>query len=176
MDHCERSLRGVESEFLRKASDESVSRALMWKVREDGEWPEGWSQPLESSTLWPTEKTGSSINMSFQESLGVFLGGPVVKTPHCQFRGHGFEPWSGTKISHVTWPGQKIKRNKIKIIKMALDSEMCKKFLKSQLCQVFTLWLQANHLTSLGLSIFSIIENGNDISYLNQTICINCPL
>ena len=112
MDHCERSLWGVESEFLRNARDESVSRALMWKVREDGEWPEGWSQPLQSSTLWSTEKTGSSINMSFKESLGVFPRGPVVKTPHCQFREHGFDPWSGTKISHVTWHGQKI--NKIK--------------------------------------------------------------
>ena len=25
-----------------------------------------------------------------------FPGGPVVKTPHSQCRGHGFDPWSGS--------------------------------------------------------------------------------
>ena len=28
-------------------------------------------------------------------SLRDFPGGPVVKTPHSQCRGHGFHPWSG---------------------------------------------------------------------------------
>ena len=36
-------------------------------------------------------------------------GGPVVKTPLFHCRGHGFDPWSGTKIPHATWHGQKKK-------------------------------------------------------------------
>ena len=35
-----------------------------------------------------------------------FPGGPVVKTPSSQCRGHGFDPWSG-KIPHATWSSQK---------------------------------------------------------------------
>ena len=29
------------------------------------------------------------------ETRGDFLGGPVAKTPRCQCRGPGFNPWSG---------------------------------------------------------------------------------
>ena len=32
-----------------------------------------------------------------------FPCGPVVKTPHLQCRGHGFNPCWGTEIPHATW-------------------------------------------------------------------------
>ena len=31
----------------------------------------------------------------FKKSPGDFPSGPVVKTPHSQRRGHGFNPWLG---------------------------------------------------------------------------------
>ena len=34
-------------------------------------------------------------------STGYFPGSPVVKTPRFHCRGHGFNPWSGTKIPHT---------------------------------------------------------------------------
>ena len=40
-----------------------------------------------------------------------FPGGPVVKTPHCQRRGHVFHSWSG-KILHAVWYGQKKKKKR----------------------------------------------------------------
>ena len=33
-------------------------------------------------------------------------GGPVVKTPRFHCRGHGFDPWLGTKIPHAVQRGQ----------------------------------------------------------------------
>ena len=36
--------------------------------------------------------------------MGDFAGGPVVKTPSFHFRGHVFDPWSGTKIPHAVKP------------------------------------------------------------------------
>ena len=35
---------------------------------------------------------------------GNFLGGSVVKTLRFHCRGHGFDPWAGTKIPHAMWP------------------------------------------------------------------------
>ena len=43
-----------------------------------------------------------------------FPGGPVVKTPRSQCRGHGFNPWWG-KIPHAMWCGQKKKKEKASI-------------------------------------------------------------
>ena len=38
--------------------------------------------------------------------LRDFPGGPVVKTPCSQCRGHGFDPWSGNEdpTCHTAWP------------------------------------------------------------------------
>ena len=30
-----------------------------------------------------------------EERVGDFPGGPVIKIPHSQCRGHGFDPWLG---------------------------------------------------------------------------------
>ena len=38
-----------------------------------------------------------------------FSGGPMVKTPCFQHRGHGFNPYLGPKIPHATWPKSKKK-------------------------------------------------------------------
>ena len=42
-----------------------------------------------------------------------FPGCPVVRTLHFPCRGHGFNPWLGTKILHVpvAWPKKKKKKN-----------------------------------------------------------------
>ena len=45
--------------------------------------------------------------------LGTPLGGPVVKTPYCQCRGHNPILGQGTKLSHAMDHGQKSKTNKI---------------------------------------------------------------
>ena len=53
----------------------------------------------------------SRITGSYQKGEGGdFPGGPVVKAPHSQCRGHTFDSWSGTKILHAAWRGQKIKK------------------------------------------------------------------
>ena len=49
-----------------------------------------------------------------------FPGSPVVKTPCFQRRGHGLDPWSGTKIPYAVWHGRK--QNKIKILKHIIQS------------------------------------------------------
>ena len=41
---------------------------------------------------------------------GTSLGGPVANPLHFHCRGLRFDPWSGTKITHVEQRGQKIKR------------------------------------------------------------------
>ena len=41
------------------------------------------------------------------ETIGWdFPGGPVVKTPHFQCKGHRFDPWSGNQdpTCRVVWP------------------------------------------------------------------------
>ena len=58
---------------------------------------------------WDKNSQGGSLG---QESLSKcsedFPGGPVVKTSHFHYRGHGFNPRLGTKILHIGWC--KIKR------------------------------------------------------------------
>ena len=52
-------------------------------------------------TLWDSItwslRTGNTTMMIGIKNLGqwYFPGGPVVKTPHFQFRGHRFHPWLG---------------------------------------------------------------------------------
>ena len=47
-----------------------------------------------------------------QTQTGDFLCSLVVKTPHLEHRGLGFNLWSGTKIQHAVQCGQKSnKRN-----------------------------------------------------------------
>ena len=41
---------------------------------------------------------------------GDFPGGPVVKTLYFHCRGHGFDPWWGTKIPHAPQYSRKKKR------------------------------------------------------------------
>ena len=41
----------------------------------------------------------------------LFPGNPVVKIQHFLCRGHKFNSWLGTKISHASWHSQKIKIN-----------------------------------------------------------------
>ena len=41
----------------------------------------------------------------------LFPDSPVVKTQHFLCRGHKFNPWLGTKISHAAWCSQKLKIN-----------------------------------------------------------------
>ena len=47
---------------------------------------------------------------SFKVAVQDFPGSPVVKTPHMECRGHGFDPWS-LKILHAACCSQK--RNKM---------------------------------------------------------------
>ena len=35
------------------------------------------------------------LKIEIKEDLSDFPGGPVVKTPHSQCKGPGFDPWSG---------------------------------------------------------------------------------
>ena len=35
------------------------------------------------------------VDTQQETAIGDFPGGPVVKTPHFQCRGPGFDPWSG---------------------------------------------------------------------------------
>ena len=44
-----------------------------------------------------------------------FPGGPVVKTPHFQRKGHRFDHWLGTKIQHVMRCVQKKKKKELRI-------------------------------------------------------------
>ena len=44
-----------------------------------------------------------------------FPGSPVVKTLCFQHRGHGLDPWLGTKLLYAVWHGRK--QNKIKNLK-----------------------------------------------------------
>ena len=46
---------------------------------------------------------------------GDFPGGPVVKTPCCQCRGHRFDFWLGNyaPVCSVAWPKDKKKRRKV---------------------------------------------------------------
>ena len=37
---------------------------------------------------------GTLLDKPSSELLGDFPGGPVAKTPHSQYRGPGFDPWS----------------------------------------------------------------------------------
>ena len=46
------------------------------------------------------EPTGFAKGLKMR--WGYFPGGSVVKTPCFHCRGHGFNPWSGTKIPHAT--------------------------------------------------------------------------
>ena len=41
----------------------------------------------------------------------LFPGNPVVKIQNFLCRGHKFNSWLGTKISHAAWHSQKIKIN-----------------------------------------------------------------
>ena len=41
--------------------------------------------------------------------LSELPGGPVVRTPRFHCRGHGLDPWWGTKIPRALWCGQKKK-------------------------------------------------------------------
>ena len=51
---------------------------------------------------------------SLKYNLRDSPGGPVVKTLLYQYRGHGFNPWSGTKILHAMPHGsQKNKQSTI---------------------------------------------------------------
>ena len=43
----------------------------------------------------------------YSARLGYFHGDPEVKTPRSQCRGHGFDPWWGSKIPHAAGRGQK---------------------------------------------------------------------
>ena len=47
-----------------------------------------------------------STNMTSKSITWDFPGGPVSKTLHCQYKGWGFNPWSG-KIPHAMWPPPK---------------------------------------------------------------------
>ena len=42
--------------------------------------------------------------------LGIFSGGPVVRTPCFPCCGPGFNPWSDTKILKAAWHSQKKKK------------------------------------------------------------------
>ena len=42
------------------------------------------------------------LKIEVKQYLSDFPVGSVVKTPHSQCKGPGFDPWSGTKILHAT--------------------------------------------------------------------------
>ena len=56
-----------------------------------------------------------------------FPGDPMAKTLRSQFRGHGFDPWSGNQIPHVatkTWCNQ-ISKYFLKIVIHFKYSSVC---------------------------------------------------
>ena len=53
------------------------------------------------------------VNAILKWNIGNFPGGPVVKTPCFQWRGCGFDPWSGNHDLAMQ-RGQKQKKIKIK--------------------------------------------------------------
>ena len=67
------------------------------------------SPALEGGFL-TTGPLGKSLN---HISKGDFPGGPVVNALCFHCSGHGFDPWSGTKIPHAAQRGQKNKKKKI---------------------------------------------------------------
>ena len=46
---------------------------------------------------------GHSGPLQDEEGMQDFPGGPVIKTLPFHCMGHGFHPWSGTKIPHAEW-------------------------------------------------------------------------
>ena len=63
-----------------------------------------------------------SINYSnlLKVRNGDFSGGPVAKTLCCQWRGHGFDPWSGNYIPHAATKTQCSQKKKKKSTKCAV--------------------------------------------------------
>ena len=55
---------------------------------------------------------GNHLEGLLKDKWWDFPRGPVVKTLHCQCRGHGFNSWLGTKILRATRCGQKKKKKK----------------------------------------------------------------
>ena len=78
------------------------SSTLAWKIP----WTVAYQAPpsmgFPRQKYWSGLPLPSPINGLDKEVKMDFPGGSVVKTPHFQCRGHGFHPWSGTKIPHAT--------------------------------------------------------------------------
>ena len=51
------------------------------------------------------------IHAKKKKKYGAFPGGPVVKTPRFQCRGHRFDIWSGNWIPHAVWCAKKAKKS-----------------------------------------------------------------
>ena len=55
--------------------------------------------------------TSLFVHLLFETDLRDFHGGPVVKTPHFQCKGHGFKPLSRELRSHMPpWYDKKRKK------------------------------------------------------------------
>ena len=53
---------------------------------------------------------GETDNKSYKNQCRDFVGSPVVKILHFQWRGHGFYPWLGELRSHVPCGAAKLKK------------------------------------------------------------------
>ena len=92
-------------------------------------WMDGNTNPMDMSLIklqvtvkdreaWTAAVHGTAKSLTWRRDwttmrqvseyrVREFPGGPVVRTPHFQCKGHRFDHWLRTKIQHVTWCVQK---------------------------------------------------------------------
>ena len=90
----------------------------------------------------------SDLNMyllSILKKIKDFPGGPVVRIPHFQCRGHKFDPWSGNRAA---WPKNKETKKRdtaVRVLIMAKTRTM-KELLRGQRIQPWYSIHPAPHL------------------------------